>query len=366
MRFLAAAVLCLILSAPARAQFRGCVSLDRVNGRLAGHVVDYTHNHGADRRNFSRVLNQPRDMYVYLPPGYDARNAYPLMLYFHFARVDEHEFIGSDQLFQLDKMIQDGTFPPTVVVCPDGTIHGRNHITERNSFYVNGVQGRFEDHVTTEVIPFVTSRYSIRPERQAHAILGISSGGFGALSLAIRHRDYFGSVATLAAASNLLYNNCHNDPLEDFDPSTYRWQTTYEPKAVIGRFYGGLMKVRARYHIAPVFGENPPQVISQIRAVNPASLLESTNLQPGELDMYINYAGKDGYNIDAQTESFLWLAAQRGIAITTQLDANAGHTLALLPAATTSLFAFCWLSRHFESSRGPSANRGVETSRAVP
>jgi S-formylglutathione hydrolase FrmB len=348
MRSLAAVTLFLILSAPANAQFRAFASVDRLNRDLAGCVVDYTHNHGEDRRIFSQVLNRPRDLYVYLPPGYDARRAYPLMLYFHFARVDEHEFIGSGQLLKLDKMIQDGTFPPTVVICPDGSIEGRNRLTDRNSFYTNGVSGRFEDHVIAEVIPFVTSRYSIRPEREAHAILGASSGGFGALSLAIRHRDYFGSVATLAAASNLLYSNCNDDPLEDFDPRTYRWKTQYDPNEVVGRFYFGLMKVRARYHIAPVFGSDPLEVFARISDVNPANLISSSNLQPGQLDIYVNLAGKDGYNIDAQGQSFIWLAAQRGIAVTTEYDPHAGHTLKYF--RRNHVPAFLWLGQRLRPS----------------
>ena len=66
------------LTAPARAQVFDLVNLDHLNGKLCGRVVDYTQNHGADRRIYSPILGRPRDLYVYLPPGYDPSVAYPL------------------------------------------------------------------------------------------------------------------------------------------------------------------------------------------------------------------------------------------------------------------------------------------------
>ena len=343
MRPFAAACLLLIFAAPARGQFRAFASADRINPKLAGHVDDYTRSLFHDRRIESPILGQPRDLYVYLPPGYDPRKSYPVLYYFHVSRVDESEFVGSGRLLELDRMIVAGEFPPTVVVCPDGTIHGRNRLNQPHSFYVNGVNGRFADHIVDEVIPFVTARYSIRPERQAHAILGVSSGGLGALSIAIRHRAYFGAVATLAAPANLVYDNCRHDQFEDFSPATYREKPAYDPDEVIGRFYLGLSRVRARRAIRPIFGDEPEEVAARIRAVNPASLIASTNLAPCELAIYLNYGGRDGYNFDAQNESFAWLAAQRGVAVTLEVDPPANHTLAYFRRNHRA--AFAWLSR---------------------
>src|SRR3954467_7241704 len=79
----------LALPSPAQAQLKALASVDRINRKLAGQVVDYTHNHGADRRIYSPILGMPRDLYVYLPPGYSRHCAYPLVLYLHLAYVDE-------------------------------------------------------------------------------------------------------------------------------------------------------------------------------------------------------------------------------------------------------------------------------------
>lgn len=333
-------------AAPARAQLaflKRNQNLDKVNGRLCGRVLDYTENHGADRRIVSPILGQPRDLYVYLPPGYNPAKAYPLIFYFHTAYVDENVFIAANLLSRLDGMMARGEFPPAVVVCPDGLIDDTRPSTGPHSLFINGVSGRFEDHVLQEVLPFVMTNFSIRPEREAHAILGLSGGGFGAMSLALRHRDLFATVATLAGPLNLRYDNCQGNYFANFDPATYRESVTYDPNRVVGRFYLGLRKTRAAKYIAPVFGEGP-EVVGRIAAVNPADQLAATNLAPGELSIYVNYPGKDNFNFDAQAQSFAWLAAQRGVSVTLDPAPHAGHTVPYFKANHTP--AYRWLATH--------------------
>ena len=324
MRLSITVVTVLLVVVPALAQFDNCINLEWVNGRLAGQVIDYTTNHGSDRRIFSPILGMPRDLYVYLPPGYDPGHRYPLVLFFHMADVDEHFFIGSTVLKELDDLIVCGGFPPAIVACPDGTYRGWNRFHAKDSLYVNGLGGRFQDHVLQEVVPFLTANYAIRLERQAHALVGFSAGGYGAMGLAIEHREVFGAVATLASPLNLRYSNCDRVYFEDFDPTTYRWKTTYDPKEVIGTFYAGLVRVRARRFMEPVFGRGNA-VAAQIIRTNPADLISSTNLQPNELAIYVSYPGRDNFNFDAQAESFQWVANQRGIEVTAVRDRNERH-----------------------------------------
>ena len=87
------------------------VSLDHLNRKLCGRVVDYTQNHGADRRIYSPILGRPRDLYVYLPPGYDPSVAYPLILFLHGADVDEHDFLDPGDLKALDRHDEPGRDP---------------------------------------------------------------------------------------------------------------------------------------------------------------------------------------------------------------------------------------------------------------
>ncbi len=332
-----------VMVTPVWAQFSPCINLERVNNQLAGHVVDYTNNHGRGHQLFSPILGTPRDLYVYLPPGYNPNQAYSFVLFFHMADTDENFFVGSKFINELDRMILRGEFPPAIVACADGTYRAWNQFQAKHSLYVNGLGGRFQDHILQEVIPFIMANYPIRPERQAHGLIGFSAGGYGAMALAIEHRQIFGAVATLASPLNLRYSNTNNDYFEDFDPTTYLSKRSYDPKEIIGTFGAGLLRVRAQRFMEPVFGQGDA-VAPQIMRTNPTDLIVTTNLLPGELAIYINYPGHDNFNFDAQAESFRWVANQRGIEVTTVRDPNQTHQPSYFRQNQHS--ALLWLGQH--------------------
>jgi S-formylglutathione hydrolase FrmB len=353
---IALGVLSLVM--PARAQLLSNRGLVRKNQNLAGRILDFTGNHGEERRLYSPILGMRRDLYVYLPPGYTPSKAYPLILYFHGAFGDEHSFLDDARIEELDELILAGVAPPCIVACPDGGYTGRNFSLDPQSFYINGRGGRFEDHVLFEVLPFLTSNFSIRPEREAHAIHGYSSGAFGALSIAIRHRHLFGSVAVIGPPANLRYTTYSRDSLEDFNPATYRWQDRYNPRGVIGIYLFGLVRLRARTFVGPIFGPSEG-VIERIARVNPADVLFTSGLRPDEMSIYIHYPGRDNFNFDAQTESFAWLASRLGIAVTLECDPDAYHELGYF--RRTHSRSWRWLASHIlpPVDRSPSCRAGT-------
>ena len=236
-----------------------------------------------------------------------------------------------------------------MLAAPDGNYGGRDERTPTHSFFLNGLGGRFEDHVMQEVIPFMDANYAIRSGRESHGLFGASAGGLGAMSLAIRYRDRIGAVATLGAPLNLRYSTVNGDHFEDFDPATYRWTTQYDPDEVVARYWHGLLAVRARKRLSPVFGEDGAS-IARIAAVNPADLIFSTDLRPGELAMYVHYPGRGAWNFDAQDESFAWLAAGRGIGLTLVVNPDGRHDARYFRDNTPP--AVLWLSTHLAPASG--------------
>ena len=139
-RIIAAIVILVSWASPGVGQVFDFVNLDRLNRTLCGRLEDHTWNHGKDRRLFSPILCRKRDLYVYLPPGYDPSVAYPLILLLHGADLDEHAFLDRKDLIWLDQAMARGEMPPAVVACPDDV--RRQEPDHRRPFSLRQRRGR--------------------------------------------------------------------------------------------------------------------------------------------------------------------------------------------------------------------------------
>jgi S-formylglutathione hydrolase FrmB len=301
--------------------------LEKTNQCLQGKVIDYTANHGHDNRIWSRSLYQRRDLYVYLPPSYDPHQAYPLMYWLHGYGQDEQSFLTQVAPL-IDEAISCGKLPPLIVAAPDGSLTGEPSITSPGSFFLNTQAGYFSDFILEDVWDFVVSHYPIRPERQAHAIAGVSMGGFGAYNLAIKHRECFGIVIGVFPPLNLRWVDKEGRYMTNFDPCNWGWRTDLDKHCeIVGRFAGGLFTVHLRHVIDPLYSdsENP---LMEISRENPIEMIDRYHLREGDLSMYVGYGGKDEFNIDAQVESFLYVCKWRHLSIAVGYEPNGHHDYA--------------------------------------
>ncbi|MFO0964154.1 MAG: alpha/beta hydrolase-fold protein [Gemmataceae bacterium] len=338
--------LCFTLTGPAPAQlFR---RVPPIEGRFHGTVLDFTHNHGADRRIWSNALCQKRDLYVYLPPCYDPTKRYPFMFWLHGITQDEKGFIEVG-LPEIDAAIACGRMPPLIIAIPDGSVGGRPGRFSPNSGFLNTHAGRFEDFLFDDVYEFVRSNFPIRPERGAHVLAGASIGGGAAFNHGIRRRDEFGVVLGIAPPLNLRWMGPCGRYFANFDPERWGWREHYcLGLTPVGKFYGGLIAVPWRRLVHPLYGSGH-QVVEQMSRDNPIELIDRYNLRDGELDMFVAYGGKDEFNLDAQIESFLYLAQSRGISITVAHDPRGRHNISsarrFIPGAID------WLAQRLEPFR---------------
>ena len=134
---------------------------------------------------------------VYLPPGYDAdaRRRYPVL-------YGLHGFTGSGPMWlnvqawtpnapeRLDALIDAGEVPPCILVMVDGwTKLG-------GSQFVNSAAiGNYRDYVVRDVVAWADRTLRTVPSRDARAVFGKSSGGYGALVMGAHHADVFGAIA---------------------------------------------------------------------------------------------------------------------------------------------------------------------------
>ncbi|MCG3135124.1 MAG: hypothetical protein HMLKMBBP_02627 [Planctomycetes bacterium] len=139
-----------------------------------------------------------REVFLYLPPGYAqaTERRYPLVLVLTgFTGIGEspwqrgpfHEALHE----RLDRLIGTGKVPPMIVAVPDCiTALG-------GSQYVDSpAVGRYETFVVREVVPFIDARFRTLAEPRHRGVCGKSSGGYGALMLAMKHPDVFGALAS--------------------------------------------------------------------------------------------------------------------------------------------------------------------------
>jgi S-formylglutathione hydrolase FrmB len=263
------------------------------------------------------------------------------MIYLHGFGQDEQSFLRR-VVPALDRAIASGDLPPLIAAAPDGSFTGEPCHCIGGSFFLNSKAGDYEDFVTLDVWEFLVRNYPIRAERQAHILVGVSMGGFGAYNLGIKHREAFGVVAGICPPLNLRWIGKDGNYHANFDPNNWGWRTEIDrSREIVARFLGGTVKIRLRDVLAPVFGLEP-EAIWDISRENPIEMIDRHGLREGELAMFIAYNGKDEYNIDAQVESFLYYARFRGLKITVAHDPNGRH---LMPDMVTHLpVMFRWLA----------------------
>ncbi|MGH2405175.1 MAG: alpha/beta hydrolase, partial [bacterium] len=148
-----------------------------------------------------------RQIPVYLPPGYDDGTAsYPTIYWLHgftsigLSAINAHPWTPSLPTC-MDRVNAAGA-PPAILVMADGfTKYG-------GSQYLNSTAtGRYEDFVVSEVVAHIDRAYRTIAAPAGRGINGKSSGGYGALVLAMRHPDVFGAVAS--HSGDMYFEACY-------------------------------------------------------------------------------------------------------------------------------------------------------------
>lgn len=282
--------------------------------RIQGQVLDFTQNHGRDRRIYSPSLCDKRDLYLYLPPGYCAEKQYPVMIVLHGILQDERAFL--DWVAKpLDDAIVCGKLPPMIVAAPDGSFTGNPDPWDAGSFYVNGPRGKFQSWIEDDLWHFLLSNFSLRPEPESHVMAGASMGGVGAFTIGLKHPERFGLLVGVIPALNLRWMDRSENYLAPFDPNNWGWRNRVDnPREVIGQF--GPMKVHLKDILIPAFGQGNPG-IQLASENNPIEQIDRHLIKPGQFQMLITIAGRDNFNLNAQAHSFVHLARHRGLNVDT-------------------------------------------------
>jgi enterochelin esterase-like enzyme len=164
----------------------------------AGQVVSLTHESAILAGN---PLDDPvrRKHPVYLPQGYASSDRrYPVLWCLAaYTNAGPGQVVwrnqGENLPARLDRLIDSGLMPPVIVVFPDCyTSLGGNQ-------YVNSdAIGHYADYLVRELVPAIDQSFRTIAEPAGRAVFGKSSGGFGAVHLAMAHPGHFAAVASHA------------------------------------------------------------------------------------------------------------------------------------------------------------------------
>jgi S-formylglutathione hydrolase len=203
------------------------------------------------------LLNDPvqQPIVVYLPPSYDTTTSkrFATLYLLHGFTADQKAWTGGG--YQglslgpfMDEMIKSGRSRELIVVAPNG----KN--TYGGAFYMNSaVNGNWEDYILRDVIGYVDANYRTLARAESRGVAGHSMGGFGAITLGMKHPEVFSAVYALSPCC-LAFEG-------EFGPENPAWPATFKltsmdqlaapPKSFADFF------VRAIVALSSAFSPNP-------------------------------------------------------------------------------------------------------------
>jgi hypothetical protein len=214
-----------------------------LTGTLNEHVID-----SALLRDNPLGDPHERPLWVYVPPGYqaDAGRRYPSVYVIQGYTGMLTMWRNRSPFRQpfpetADAVFASGQAPPAIVVYVDAwTAYGGSQFVDSPG------TGRYHSYLCDEVVPWVDKHYLTIPDAAHRAIMGKSSGGFGAMITPMLRPDLFGALATHAGDS--LYEHCY---VRDFGPAVralraydgdiWRWWDDFRSRVAFTKDEDGLL-----------------------------------------------------------------------------------------------------------------------------
>ncbi len=183
-----------------------------------------------------------RPLLVYLPPGYDddPDRRYPAV-YVIQGYSGNVAMWRNRSAFRVpfpeaaDAVFAGGQAPPAIVVFVDAwTRYGGSQFVDSPG------TGRYHSYLCDEIVPWVDAQYRSLPDAAHRAIMGKSSGGFGAMITPMLRPDLFGALATHAGDALYEYSYLSEFAaavrhLRRYDGDIWRWWREFTSRVAFTR-----------------------------------------------------------------------------------------------------------------------------------
>ena len=129
---------------------------------------------------------------VLTPDSYDGSKEFPVVYLLHGYSGNYADWIKKAPVMQRMADVYQ-----TIIVCPDGAF---------SSWYWDSPVDptmRYETYVSSELVSWIDGRYKTIKSREGRGITGLSMGGHGALYLAFKHQDVFGTAGSMSGGVDI-------------------------------------------------------------------------------------------------------------------------------------------------------------------
>jgi enterochelin esterase-like enzyme len=152
-----------------------------------------------------------RKMVLYTPPNYNKEAKYPVLYLLHGIGDDEAGWQkkGSADVI-MDNLAVDKKIVPMLVVMPNGRAASSTKGGGGAAGGKGGGKGgnqmaafaTFDIDLLKEIVPYVESHYSVKPDRENRALAGLSMGGGQTLNIGLKNLDSFAWLGAFSSAPN--------------------------------------------------------------------------------------------------------------------------------------------------------------------
>jgi putative tributyrin esterase len=178
----------------------GAVQGDTIGGQVRADTI------------WSPALGVQKRLLVYLPPSYGQQpgQRYPVAVYLHGAWGAESDWVTLGHIDRaMDSLVAAG-LPEMILVLPDGDDGWYTTWNALNNTAACRADSRrsepaatycvpwpkYDEYIARDLVAHVDSSYRTLARREHRGIGGLSMGGYGAISLALRYPDVFAAAAS--------------------------------------------------------------------------------------------------------------------------------------------------------------------------